>query len=303
MNLEPLCPDPAAWSIRGITSERDHMVLALEPVRPAVACPVCHTLSRRLHSRYCRQPWDLPWGKRPVRLVVHARRFFCDAPECPRRIFVEPFPGVLAPYARQTERWRQALLELAHASNAEVAARVAWLLGYRVSPDTLIRCQRAEPINLPSPRVLGVDEFALRRGCTYGTLLVDLERRQPVAVLEGRTAEPLMKWLQEHPTVAILVRDRAEAYAMAGRRAAPEALQVADRFHLTRHVGDALKTLLHPRRWLQPTIAPSREIVPARSSADPADPLRGVSCRAMGPGVPQCPPARSRVDTAGLPRV
>jgi uncharacterized protein YheU (UPF0270 family) len=180
---------------------------------------------------------------------------------------VEPFPGVLAPYARQTERWRQALLELAHASNAEVAARVAWLLGYRVSPDTLIRRQRAAPITLPSPRVLGVDEFALRRGCTYGTLLVDLEGRQPVAVRERRTAEPLMTWLQEHPTVAILVRDRAEAYAMAGRRAAPEALQVADRFHLLRNVGDALKTLLHWRRWLQPTIAPPPEIVPARPSA------------------------------------
>jgi transposase len=198
-----------------------------------------------------------------VQLCVQARRFFCDAPTCPRRIFVEPFPQILVRYARQTERLRHVLLELVHASNAEMAARLARWLGSVTSPDTLIQCQRAEPLNPPSPRILGVDEFALRRGCTYGTLLLDLERRQPVAVLEGRTAEPLMKWLQEHPTVAILVRDRAEAYAMAGRRAAPEALQVADRFHLLRNVGDALKTLLHSRRWLEPTIAPSPEVVPA----------------------------------------
>jgi transposase len=184
-----------------------------------------------------------------VQLLVHARRFFCDAPGCPRRIFVEPFPGILAPYGRQTARWRRALLELAHASSAEVAARVAWLLGYRVSPDSLIRRQRAERFVVPSPRVLGVDEFALRRGLTYGTLLVDLEHRRPVAVLEGRTAEPLTVWLQAHPTVAILVRDRAGAYAVAGRRGAPDALQVADRFHLVRNVREALKALRHSRQW------------------------------------------------------
>lgn len=151
------------------------------------------TQSRRVHSRYRRKPWDLPWGRWPVQLIVHARRFFCDAPRCPRRIFVESFPWVLAHYARQTERLRQVLLELAHATSAEMAACLAPWLAHLTSPDTLIRRQRAEPINPPSPRVLGVDVFALRRGYTYGTLLVDLERRQPVAVLEGRTTEPLSK--------------------------------------------------------------------------------------------------------------
>jgi transposase len=254
MPLEALCPDPATWRICKIAPEQDRIVLHLEPLRTTGACPVCSTSSRRLHSRYHRRPWDVPWGRWPVQLVVHARRFFCDNPACPRRIFVEPFPAVLARYARQTERWRQVLLELAHSTSAEMAARVARWMGYVTSPDTLIRRQRAEHFTFPSPRVLGVDEFALRRGRTYGTLLVDLERRQPVAVLEGRTAEPLTTWLQAHPTVAILVRDRADAYALAGRQAAPHALQVADRFHLVRNVGDALKTLLHSRRW-QPSSA------------------------------------------------
>lgn len=274
MSQNPLCPDPAAWQIGKIVPEQDHIVLYLEPRRTAVACPICGTDSRRIHSYYRRRPWDVPWGQWPVYLVVHARRFFCEAPGCPRRIFVESFPGVLARYARQTERWRQALLELAHASSAEVAARVARLLGFRASPDTLIRRQRAEPLVFPSPRVLGVDEFALRRGCRYGTLLVDLEQRRPIVVLEGRTAEPLTTWLQAHPTVAILVRDRADAYARAGRQAAPDALQVADRFHLLRNVGNALKAVLHLQRWRQPATVAQPAGVPVMASELPASPAQ-----------------------------
>jgi transposase len=163
-----------------------------------------------------------------MQLIVHARRFFGDAPTCPRRILVQLFPAVLPLYARQTERLRQILLELVRASSAEMAARVAHGLGYRTSPDTLIPRQRAEPVVLPSPRVIGVDAFALRRGRTYATLVVDLERHHPVAVLEGCTAEPLLKWLQRHPSAMILVRDRAGAYALAGRQGAPDALRVAD---------------------------------------------------------------------------
>jgi hypothetical protein len=128
MPLEPLCPDPATWRITAIGSTRDRLTLHVEPVRPAVASPVCGARSQRVHSRYRRTPWDVPWGCWPVQLIVHARRFFGDAPTCPRRIFVEPFPRVLTRHARQTERLRHVLLELAYASNAEMAARLAsWL--------------------------------------------------------------------------------------------------------------------------------------------------------------------------------
>ncbi|MGH8056852.1 MAG: ISL3 family transposase, partial [Candidatus Entotheonellia bacterium] len=110
--------------------------------------------------------------------------------------------------------------------------------------------------------------FALRRGVTSATRLVDLERHQPIAVLEGRTAEPLAKWLQAHPSVTVLARDRADASARAGRQAAPAALQVADRFHLLRHVGGALKTLLHARRWRSPTPATPPEGEPRGALAN-----------------------------------
>ncbi|MGH2524446.1 MAG: transposase, partial [Anaerolineales bacterium] len=179
---------------------------------------------------------------------------------------MEPIPGVLVRDARQTERLRQALLESAHPSGAELAARLARWLSYVTSLDTLICRQRTERREIHSPRVLGVDACALRRGVTYATLMVDLERHQPVAVLEGRTAEPLNTWLQAHPGVTILARDRAEAYALAGRQAAPDALRVADRFHLVRNVSQALKGLLYSRRW---RLSP------------PAMPLEGAPCEAV----------------------
>jgi transposase len=269
----------------------------LDPMRTTAACPVCATPSRRVHRRYQRRPWDLPWGQWPVPLVVQARRFFGDAPTCLRRIVVDPFPQVLARSARQTARLRQRRLELAHAGGAEMGARLARWLGSIASPDPLLRQQRQASFVFPAPRVLGVDEFARRRGWTDGTLRVDLERRQPIAVLEGRPAEPLITWLQAHPAIAVLVRDRADAYALAGRVAAPDALQVADRCPRARHVSEALTTLLHSRRWHQPGTGlppeplPQPSVAPTGSPADappqasqppPGSARSGRPCRGTG---------------------
>ncbi len=253
MNNSPLSPSPSFWRIDLINQRHDCLVLHLEPVRNSASCPVCHTPSNRVHSYYWRIPRDLPWAGWSVRLVVHSRRFFCDQKECPQRIFTERFPGVLARYSYQTERLRVALLEMAHASSAEMASRVGRIIGYQSSGDSLIRKQRREPLLLSSPRVLGVDEFAFRRGTTYGTLLVDLERRRPVDILDNHNTESLARWLTAHPGVEVLARDRDGAFAAAGRAAIPDALQVADRFHLVHNVGDALKELLHSHRWQRPT--------------------------------------------------
>jgi transposase len=252
MGGEPLCPSPEVWRLGLIALLHDRILIHLEPLRESVPCPHCGTRSNRIHSRYWRRPWDLSWSSWLVQLVVHARKFFCDNAPCLRRIFTEPFPGVLGRYARRTHWLHKVLLELAFSSCAEAAARVSKLLGYITSPDTLIRYQRREQITTLMPQVLGVDEFALRRGSTYGTILIDLERRQPVDILDGKQAEPLAQWLRDHPGVDILVRDRAEAYALAGHAGAPQALQVADRFHLARNVSDALTELLRSRQWITP---------------------------------------------------
>ncbi len=180
------------------------------------------------------------------------RHFFCDNPECRRRIFAEPFPEVLARYGRRTGRAQLALLELAHASSAERAALVARLLGFVVSPDTLIRCQLQEEFACPPTVVLGVDEFAWRRGHTYGTILVDLQRHLPIEVLGEKSVSSLAAWLHAHPGIAVLARDRDDSYALAGRQVVPDAIQVAHRFHLVRNVTEALKQLLYSRSWATP---------------------------------------------------
>ena len=180
--------------------------IAPEPMRTVVACPDCGADNRRLHSRYRRRPWDVPWGQQRVQLVVDPAGSSMMPQNAPGASPPSRGPGVVAPYAWQTKRWRQAMLALAHASGAEMAARVGELLGYRVSPDSLIHRQRPKYFVVSSWCVLGVDECALRRARTYGMLRVDLEWRQPVVILKGHMAEPLSKWLLAHPTVAILVR-------------------------------------------------------------------------------------------------
>ena len=272
MGGEPLCPSPKVWRLGFIAWLHNHIIIHLEARREFVPCPQCGIKSSRVHSRYQRRPRDLPWSSWPVQLVVHTRKFFCDNRRCLRRIFTETFPGVLAPYARQTQRLGQALLELVHSSNAEAAAQVGRFLGYPASPDTLLRRQRQEQIHSPIPRVLGVDEFALRRGCTYATILVDLERRRPVDILEGKQAQPLSQWLRDRPGVEILTRDRAEAYALAGRTGAPAARQVADRFHLVHNVGEALKKLLRSHRWIAPEPETGARMTSSYSSV-PTEPV------------------------------
>lgn len=219
-------------------------------MRRSVLCPDCDAVSARVHSRYERTPRDLPWSQWQAQLVVHARRFFCDNDERRRRIFAERFPGVLEHYARQTERLQRSLLELAYSTSAEMAARVGKMLGYVTSGDTLIRRQRQDRMTIPVPRILGVDDFALRRGQTYATILIDLERRQPVDIIDGRHAEPLADWLRSHPQVDVIARDRSHEYALAGRTASPDALQVADRFHLAQNVNESLLKLLRSQRWI-----------------------------------------------------
>ena len=269
MNGQPFCPDPQLWRLSLIGLHPNQIRLHLEPIRFTVPCPNCGVSSTRVHSRYQRKPWDLPWSLWPVQLVIHARKFFCDNRDCSSRIFTERFPGVLEHYARKTTRLVDILLELAHSGSAENAARVGKRLGYIVSPDALLSLQRKEQFDFPNTTVLGVDEFAMRRGQTYSTLLVDIERHQPIDVIEGREAAPLVEWLKNHPGISVLARDRAEAYAQAGRIAAPGAIQVADRFHLVKNVNDALKELLRSHRWRIPDLEVEPENESATSGSSP----------------------------------
>ena len=193
----------------------------------------------------------MPISDQAVQVCLHVRRFRCLAPQCPQRTFAERVPDVVAGAARRTTRLTTTLQTLAFATSGEAGARLSRRLHMPVSPDTLLRIMRRAPCpTVPSPRVLGVDDFALRKGCAYGTLLVDLERRRRIDVLPDRTAPTLRDWLVHHPEVERIARDRSTEYARGATEGAPQARQVADRWHLLHNLREALERLLHRRHVL-----------------------------------------------------
>jgi transposase len=227
-----------------------HVVRLIAQMLTAFAvCPDCQRSSSRIHDRHIRRPMELPWRGYTVRLSLTVRRFRCPNRACSRQTFTEMVGDRLPKYARRTSEVTDTLVDLAQTDGGEGGARVAKRIGLPTSPDTLLRLLRqrkTEPIR--TPRVLGVDDFALRRRHRYATLLVDLETREPIDILDGRDATVLAQWLQEHLGVEIIVRDRAEAYAEGATQGAPTAQQVADRFHLVQNASEAMEELLRGHR-------------------------------------------------------
>jgi transposase len=268
-------PDPKLLRLDRLTPSPDALTLEVSAIQPKATCPACATPSRHIHSRYGRSLGDLPWQGVPVRVSLQVRRFFCISPSCPRQIFVERLPTVAAPYGRQTLRADLLVRALAFALGGEPGARLADRIQLRVSPDTLLRRIRSTPVpESQTPRVLGVDDFALRRGQRYGTLLVDLERHEVIDLLEERSAESFAAWLAEHPGVEILSRDRGEQYSEGGRRGAPDAQHVADRFHLIKNSNEALERFLatHQADLAEAAAAATAELREAASAVSQTAP-------------------------------
>jgi len=224
---------------------KQRITLVVTAVGVSAPCPLCQQHSTTVHSTYTRTVADQPWCGRVVSLRVQTRRFACRVVACERKIFCERLPAVVAVYARRTHGLRSALERIAAAVTSKVGARLATAQGMPTSWMTLLRVLRRlrAPV-AATPRVLGVDDWSWRKGRTYGTVLVDLERHCPVDILPDRTAATFATWLRAHAGVEIISRARAGAYADGARQGAPHALQVADHFHLTKNAGESLDRVL-----------------------------------------------------------
>ena len=234
--------------VERIVEEGEVVVVEARSTAPGAVCPGCGRASARVHSRYVRTLRDLSACGRTVVVRLTVRRFVCQALGCPRRTFVEQVDGATTPYRRATVRLEAVLSAICTALGGEAGSRLAGRIGMAVGGDALLRLLRRDPDASYTPRVLGVDDWAWRRGRRYGSVLIDLEAGRPVDLLADRSAASLTAWLKKHPGIEVIVRDRSTEYARGAALGAPEAQQVVDRWHVLRNIREVAERLLDRHR-------------------------------------------------------
>ncbi|MBB5293402.1 ISL3 family transposase [Deinococcus metallilatus] len=246
--------------------------------------------STRRHSQYTRILKDLPLFDCRVRWQLTVRKFFCDVLDCPQRIFCERLPTVTAPWRRATLRLERQQGRVALEAGAQSATHILRELGSGASANTLLVRLRASPTSAPHlpVRSLGIDDWAWRKGQRYGTILVDLERHQVVDLLADREAAPLVAWLNQHPEIELITRDRSTAYQEAVTLGAPQAAQVADRWHLVKNVRETLERFVLRTYNTFRTITRTLPTDPVPPPPSPAvqEPLLSIDAAPSGMGPP-----------------
>jgi transposase len=241
--LESLLPDKSLLQLESCNLDEEQRTVALlvSSTQTSVECPVCNSQTSKIHSRYERKLADLSWANYSTSISLRARKFFCINTECKRRIFTERLASIVLPWARRTTRLASQLTAIALANGGAAGVRLSQRLGFNISRNTLLNLVRRIPLPLfDSLKIVGVDDFCFRKCKTYGTIVVDLEKNRPVTLLKDRSAETLSSWLKEHPGIEVVSRDRAKAYEKGIKEGAPNAIQVADRFHLLQNLAQTL---------------------------------------------------------------
>ena len=263
MPLSLLLPLPEGLEITAVSDTSDAVVVRVLSQRCSSCCPVCFTPSSAIHSFYRRKPADLPCVGRPLRLLLTVKKFFCRMPSCPRKIFTERLPDLVAPFSRLTIRLRSALQEIGFAIGGKGGERLAGVLGMCVTDTTLLWSLFLVPAPaVEDIHVVGIDDWAWRRGKRYGTILVDQEKHQVIDLLADRSVDSAQAWFEAHADVEVVSRDRGKTYAEAATQGVPLALQVCDRWHLCKNVGEAVEAFLVRTRVQLPAEGPA--------DADPA---------------------------------
>ena len=249
MLIDILFPNELQLCIDGVEMENESISICVRSTNEKDACPNCQTISKRVHSLYQREPADLPLAGYTIRLDMTVHRFFCDNSNCKAKTFTERMPSFIQHYARQTNRLTNMQQAVAFEAGGEGGKRVLTALDMPVSSDTLLRLiHNAPEPEMATPKALGVDDWAKRKGQSYGTILVDLETHQPVDLLPERSAELLAEWLKGHPGVEVISRDRGQEYIKGATDGAPDAIQVADRWHLLVNLRSAMERFLEGKR-------------------------------------------------------
>lgn len=293
MELSTLLRLPSGMRVRQLVVEPAVLTVEVATRHGSAPCPACQRPSHHVHSYYTRSVADLPCSGRHVILRLQVRKLRCTNARCPQRIFSERFPAYLQPRARKTLRVAHLIAELGLLLGGRGAERVGRLLGVPVSDPTVLRMVMAHDPVQSQPElcdvlasevtVLGVDDFAFRRASRYGTLLLDLEQHRVIDLLPDRLQPTCVQWLQRHPEIHFISRDRGGDYALAARVGAPQAKQIADRFHLLLNAGEVMEryltrqhvSLREAARALGPVDAPRRT-----TKRTPADEQRRQDRRA-----------------------
>jgi transposase len=255
MEGSPFLPLPEGMLIDRVEQTDSQLTVTVISTRTEATCPGCGCPSDHVHSQYQRTVNDVPCGGRKVVLRLGVRKFFCLQLCCPRKVFAERLPDLVQPWARVSNRLLEELKAMGLSASAEVSERLAPRLGMKVKAPTLLRYLRT--IKDP-PRadvtVLGIDDFAMRCGDKYGTILINIETGRPLDLLPDRTAEAVKPWLASHPEIQVVSRDRASAFADAVSQVLPHAIQVADRYHLIQNLREHLQHFLDHKHSCLPFV-------------------------------------------------